>query len=180
MNEHLGTETPCHSQKRARSGGEYGPNGEWYNGGAFIATKDLPKRMREWVKKTSVTELVTVELSTRTSPGIRVAPRLDEFPIACIVTNVLVYGEINVAHLNYWRGQGEHEYADTLLELANKYLAGERWLRLSDYPRLARMDDILRLILAGKFVPEESFAVMSPTVRSRLQELARYMAGKCQ
>lgn len=30
-------------QKRAMKGGEFGPNGEWYKGGAFIATKDNPK-----------------------------------------------------------------------------------------------------------------------------------------
>lgn len=30
-------------QKRAKIGGEFGPNGEWYKGGAFIATTDAPK-----------------------------------------------------------------------------------------------------------------------------------------
>lgn len=30
-------------QKRARAGGEMGANGEWYEGGKFIATKDNPK-----------------------------------------------------------------------------------------------------------------------------------------
>lgn len=31
------------SQKRAKAGGEYGPNGEWYKGGTWIATTDHPK-----------------------------------------------------------------------------------------------------------------------------------------
>lgn len=30
-------------QKRAKAGGELGANGEWYEGGKFIATKDRPK-----------------------------------------------------------------------------------------------------------------------------------------
>lgn len=30
-------------QKRAAAGGEYGPNGEWYKGGAWIATTEEPK-----------------------------------------------------------------------------------------------------------------------------------------
>lgn len=30
-------------QKRAKVGGEFGANGEWYEGGKFIATKDRPK-----------------------------------------------------------------------------------------------------------------------------------------
>lgn len=30
-------------QRRARAGGERGANGEWYEGGKFIATKDNPK-----------------------------------------------------------------------------------------------------------------------------------------
>lgn len=33
-------------QKRAKSGGEIGPNGEWYPGGAFIATTDHAKSVR--------------------------------------------------------------------------------------------------------------------------------------
>jgi len=32
-----------HGQARAVPGGERGPNGEWYKGGAFIATTDAPK-----------------------------------------------------------------------------------------------------------------------------------------
>lgn len=31
------------TQKRAQKGGEYGKNGEWYNGGSFIANTDHPK-----------------------------------------------------------------------------------------------------------------------------------------
>jgi hypothetical protein len=30
-------------QKRAAAGGEFGPNGEWYKGGAWIATTEEPK-----------------------------------------------------------------------------------------------------------------------------------------
>ena len=33
-------------QLRAKSGGEVGPNGEWYPGGAFIATTEMPKMAR--------------------------------------------------------------------------------------------------------------------------------------
>lgn len=166
------------AQKRAKHGGEFGPNGEWYKGGAFIATKDLPKRMREWIKKTNTEKLVTVELSTRTSSGIQAEPRIGEFPIAPLVVNVLVYDEINTAHIAYWHNQGESAHADMLVDMANKYLAGERWLRVVDYPRLAGMDDVLRLILAGHSVPEESFDALAPWVRGRLKEMAHYMANK--
>ena len=31
-------------QRRAQAGGEIGANGEWYEGGKFIATRDNPKR----------------------------------------------------------------------------------------------------------------------------------------
>ena len=31
------------SQKRAKPGGEFGANGEWYEGGTFISTTDKPK-----------------------------------------------------------------------------------------------------------------------------------------
>jgi hypothetical protein len=166
------------SQKRAIPGGEFGPNGEWYKGGAFIATKDLPKRMREWIKRTKTDRLVTVELSTRSSRGIQAEGRIGEFPIAPIVINALVYGEINTAHIAYWRNKGESAHADMLVDMVQKYLAGERWLRVVDYPRLAGMDDVLRLILAGHSVPEESFEALAPWVRGRLQEMARYMANK--
>ena len=39
-------------QKRAKIGGEFGANGEWYEGGKFIATKDRPKQKKRWKKPT--------------------------------------------------------------------------------------------------------------------------------
>ena len=35
------------NQPRAKTGGEYGPNGEFYTGGAFIATTELSKKERK-------------------------------------------------------------------------------------------------------------------------------------
>lgn len=34
------------TQPRATKGGEIGPNGEWYNAGAFIATTEMSKKER--------------------------------------------------------------------------------------------------------------------------------------
>jgi len=40
------------AQKRAKVGGEFGANGEWYEGGKFIATTDRPKSHKKWKKPT--------------------------------------------------------------------------------------------------------------------------------
>lgn len=49
--------------RRARPGGEPGANGEWYEGGQFIATTDRPKRSQK-PKKADPSKLYLVE------PGI--------------------------------------------------------------------------------------------------------------
>jgi len=44
-------------QRRAKAGGEFGANGEWYEGGKFIATTDHPKSQRRWTKPTGKQEV---------------------------------------------------------------------------------------------------------------------------
>lgn len=51
-------------QRRAKAGGEYGANGEWYEGGKFIANTDRRKRnvsKKRGVKKIQVAPYVWVE-----------------------------------------------------------------------------------------------------------------------
>lgn len=55
-------------QKRAKSGGEYGANGEWYEGGKFIATADRQKRKTQHRKgrKVEIEPYVWVQDTGRT------------------------------------------------------------------------------------------------------------------
>jgi hypothetical protein len=64
-------------QRRAGKGGEFGANGEWYKGGAFIATKDNPKSeaqeckpASEWSNEWAEQQAVVAAWS---------APRLERF-----------------------------------------------------------------------------------------------------
>jgi hypothetical protein len=44
-------------QRRAKAGGEFGANGEWYEGGKFIANTDHPKSHKKWEKPTGKQEV---------------------------------------------------------------------------------------------------------------------------
>ena len=49
------------TQKRAKVGGEYGANGDWYEGGKFISTTKRPKQHK---KKFSPTGKVKIDFKT--------------------------------------------------------------------------------------------------------------------
>lgn len=68
-------------QKRARKGGEYGANGEWYEGGKFIATSERTKK-RKPVKSSRKQEIDSFKWETHENPdAIAIYPQLSGIEI---------------------------------------------------------------------------------------------------
>lgn len=132
-------------QRRARIGGEIGPNGEFYKGGAFIATTDLPKRVKEKITQAAK----GVEDFSATEKRV---PVVGEIPI---------YGRVRpyakgfdtleiIPGAGAFYGQNE----GVLGQLAEAFNRGERTVRAEDYPGIVRQSDIARYIESGTPIPE--------------------------
>ncbi len=116
-------------QKRAKKGGEIGPNNEWYPGGAYIATTELKKMAK----------------GKRGSGKQQIAPYTWEVPEPGKVPIWRVFGGIEGVlgdkpfsgvsdkSLKYLGLEGKKEELEKLIE---RFKAGERYINLHEDPRL--------------------------------------------
>lgn len=134
-------------QARAKAGGEEGPNGEWYPGGAFIATTDLPKKVKDKITK-EATGKVRVDGFTFAVPEPGKMSILDK--LGGTVMNPRD-GEINYKYLEYIKASAEQvkEYEGIVAQ----WKGGERWINVNDHPNIAGIKDAARLVAAGQPVP---------------------------
>lgn len=153
-------------QKRAAKGGEIGPNGEHYKGGAFIATTDMPKILKDKIKQAAgdgmvkVTDPETGNTTRETPPS----PNLMSISASMIGTFISPRGDVNHNYLDALEDRGaSYDLRTKINELARKYKAGEKWVPINDFPEVAKGNDIYRLADAGlpihpellKRMPEE-------------------------
>lgn len=153
-------------QKRAAAGGEIGPNGEHYRGGAFIATTELPKRLKDKIKQAAGDGMVKVT-DPKTGNTTRETPpssNLMSISASMIGTFISPRGDVNHNYLDSLEDRGaSYDLRTKINELARKYKAGEKWVPINDYPEIAKGADIYRLADAGlpihpellKRMPEE-------------------------
>lgn len=169
------------TQQRAKAGGEVGPNGEWYKGGAFIATTDLPKATRQWIARNTSTTQVQVDFY-EAGAAAKADPRVGEFPILRMIGgNVLrgPTGPINELHLGYLLRDGSPEsiqYVDGLRDLVSKFVAGERWAKINDYPEFANIEDLVRMIVAGEAIPGAALDKFPEKIRANFSKAASITA----
>jgi hypothetical protein len=135
------------TQPRAKSGGEVGPNGEDYPGGAFIATQDVPKRIKDKLQKSAAGK-VQVDGHRWEVPAPGQMSILDK--MGGTVLNPRD-GSVNYNYLEYSKATADEVKAYE--EVAEKWKAGERWVSVNDYPQLAGLKDAARLVVAGQPVP---------------------------
>jgi hypothetical protein len=110
------------TQKRAKTGGEFGANGDWYEGGKFIATTEQPKG----------------------KPAARKARRVQVEPYTWVESDgVAIFGMVgtqaeyidrynpkagirpNVAGCNYY---GSEYHGQPVAALCERFNNGERWV----------------------------------------------------
>lgn len=83
--------TDSNGQRRAKPGGEYGANGEWYEGGKFIATRDNPKSAPQERKPAS--SAASDEWARRVAAvAAWAAPRLERFAPLLAALEAQPYG----------------------------------------------------------------------------------------
>lgn len=134
-------------QARAKAGGEYGPNDDWYPGGAFIATTDMPKRERAKIDRMAANDMEMVDIG---GPRQKIAP--GQIPIVRDVgTAVNRDFSINETYLD--RAGYDEEHKAQIRAAAARAVKGERLFDIKEFPALARVDDVVRLIAADKPVP---------------------------
>lgn len=161
------------NQLRAKAGGEYGPNGEWYEGGKFIATTELPKRTRQWLEKTVRQPKVLVEAATNTSKAKYSEPRIGQFPIQGGIVmgwgGINHLGEVNKGWMEYHDIENSDPtlYAE-LIKAGELFRSGERWVKVEDFPRTAGISDIARMIVNGMPVPQVAIDHFDGKVRDNI------------
>lgn len=141
-------------QKRARKGGEYGPNGEWYKGGAYIATTDMPKKAKDKRNKAAARS-VFVE------PGKREVPEPGQLPIFSALDPMFNFrdGTLNeqaMAHYGW-----DSKRVERAEDLAKKYMDGERWVEVNDYPEFTTFGDLARMAKGEMPIPGEALKQMA-------------------
>lgn len=159
--------TRAMTQARAKAGGEIGPNGEPYPGGAFIATTEMPKRMKRKLEKAATG-------SVNWEPGQKWAvPEPGKMAICDkLMGTVLNHRDIDDINYDYMEHNNQPpEYVQMVKEIAAKWKDGERWIDVKDYPSLANFTDIARLVVAGKAIPGDIMGQLDDETK---QAFAKY------
>jgi len=111
-------------QRRAAKGGEYGANGEFYEGGKFINTvEENGKQKKKWKKPTGRREV---------APSVwEMQPDSDMMPIYGMLAGFEVFNRLTgkFEFNNDLRGQyATPEFIKVRLSRIDKYNSGEKWL----------------------------------------------------
>jgi hypothetical protein len=154
------------TQKRAQSGGEIGPNGEWYPGGAFIATTELPKRIKQKYSKIA-------SLGEVYEPNKRAVPEPGKLPIYGRMAGTYWNprtGEVNEQFMEYQKLTDEQK--QQVRDAAKRYADGERWISVNDAPAIANLSDVARMILAKQPVAGELVDKWDPEIRDQIKKFS--------
>ena len=109
--------------KRAKQGGELGANGEHYKGGQFINTvEENPKKQGSNKRGTGKVEIAPYIWAEKPSPEARSIFRTIAGTYGRTNREGQMVLNINPVTLKYY---GDDEA--TIIELADRYNAGERW-----------------------------------------------------
>lgn len=135
------------NQKRAKAGGEIGPNGESYNAGAFIATTDMPKKVKAKIAQAAAGKVVI-------EPGKWGVPNSGELSILDAIGGTYFNhrdGSVNEGFMEYQRD--DEEKRQQVHAAAKAYREGKRLVSVTEFPRLAKYNDIARMMRAEMPIP---------------------------
>jgi len=138
------------SQKRAAAGGEIGPNGEWYPGGAFIATTEMPKKQKEKLQK-----MAKNNGNVEVRKGTREAIKPGFFSPYKVLAGTAMgpQGNVNEAFLANPLGQLSSDRIEQSRGAIARWNAGENQLPISEFPSLANPDAIALAVQSGEAIP---------------------------
>lgn len=137
-------------QKRARAGGEIGPNGDWYPGGAFIATTDMPKKLRQKLEKMgdkpNGIQVANREFQQRESGMFSPYQRL-------VGSAIGPDGRLNEDYLSNSYNKLPAEFVEQVRIFAERFRSGERQFAVNEFPALVDGSTIAQMLLNGEAVP---------------------------
>jgi hypothetical protein len=158
------------TQRRAKPGGETGANGEWYEGGKFIATQDNPKRSGRSRKATRKVEVEPWKWEIPPEEGMRpIYGRMG----AGVFTGKLEDGRWglvarDVTWQYYFKTAKAIERAkERYQSFADRFNAGERWTTLEEDRAAARVT----FLGVGAEMPSPAYAVSDDEAQDILEVL---------
>ena len=118
------------AQQRAKVGGEVGTNGEWYNGGEFLPSTQLPKMTKTAKRKSSGKRQIAPY-------KWEVAPAEMDNPIALYSLLAGTWMDLdNKPFIPLCNSQGvDPANVQTLID---RYLAGEKWIESSELAKILK------------------------------------------
>lgn len=170
--------TAAQAQSRAAVGGEVGANKEWYKGGQFIAKTDMPKKLREAIRK-AATGREQFEVGYGGDKWS--VPEAGMFPILQRLQGGgfdYYTGKLNPITIEY--GKIPPEWVAQAEKAGKEWMKGERFLPVAEYPLLGNYADAARMIEAGQSVPAELLEKMPQNVRDQLTRAAQAQAPKIE
>ena len=156
-------------KKRAAVGGEVGVNKEWYKGGQFISTTDMPKKLKENIRK-AATGREQFEVGMGADKWS--VPEPGMMPILGRTFGLRDWrkGEMRSHGMEYQKFSPE--VIAELDRAAAAWKSGEKFIPVADYPLLAGYRDVARLINAGRPIPAGLIDRMPEPRRSELKQAA--------
>jgi hypothetical protein len=142
-------------QKRAKAGGEFGPNGEWYEGGTWIARTDMPKKERDRIRR-AATGRERIEVGNVSNAYA--VPAAGKIPIVARLMGTFIGndGAANEQAMSYYQLDDEHKAQ--IREVGKRYASGERYVDVVEFPKIANFADVARMMEAGLAIPRELIA----------------------
>ena len=129
---------------RAEAGGQYGKNREFYKGGQFLPSTEMPKRDKVRVRKAAEGK---EQFEQGYGTDKYAVPRAGEAPLLRHYSTFM-----NEAYME--RAGFSASELNQLKKLREKYQSGERWFSLSEYPDMANFSDAARLYESGMVIPD--------------------------
>lgn len=152
---------------RARAGGEVGKNQDFYKGGQFLPSTEMPKREREKINRAaSGKERIDVGYGSDkfAIPEVYKAPLVRDYSVF-----------MNDKHLGYLEREGAApEYIEKQREARRMWEAGDRFVDVREKPEFARFQDVARMFKAGLPIPDQVVKALEASGNANIETIKKY------
>jgi hypothetical protein len=170
--------TCAKGQSRAKSGGEIGPNGEWYPGGAFIATTELSKMAKASRDKAASGRKEIEPYKYEVPPAGQLSIYGNLGPGVALQVN----GSKDPANWSinedYVRKNGGDLGVEQARGMLDRYRKGDRFVPANDFYLMTNYDDIARMAVADIPISGDSLSRMAKIRGVTVEELQKQLGIK--
>ena len=152
---------------RAKAGGEVGKNQEFYKGGQFLPSTEMPKREREKINRAaSGKERIDVGYGSDkfAIPEVYKAPLVRDYSVF-----------MNDKHMDYLlRENASPEYIEKQKEAKKRWEAGDRFIDIREKPEFAKFQDVARIFKAGLPIPDQVVKALEASGNVNIETIKKY------